>query len=81
MNAADEQIRDAITDALSRQGIDARNLSVEVSAGAVSVRGSVPSNEPRARVAPAVGAVVRNGKTAQIVVKVIPETPGDRRPH
>ena len=74
MKAADERIRTAITNALSRQGIDSANLSVDVADGAVSVRGSVPSNEQRARVAPAVGAVVQGGKTAQIAVQVIPAT-------
>ena len=73
MKAADQRIRIAIAHALSRQGVDARNLSVDVLDGAVSVRGSVPSNEQRARVAPAVGAVVQGGKTAQIAVQVIPQ--------
>jgi osmotically-inducible protein OsmY len=74
MSVTDERIRTAITHALSRQGVDARNLAVDVLDGAVSVRGSVPSNEQRARVAPAVGAVVQGGKTAQIAVQVIPQT-------
>ena len=72
MSPADKNIRNALAEAFARQGIDARNLDVEVAAGAVCVRGSVPSNEQRARLAPAVGAVVQGGKTAQIAVKVMP---------
>ena len=81
MNPADEDLRNAITDAFTRQGIDARNLAVEVSAGAVSVRGSVPNNEQRGRVPRTVASVVRGGKTAQIAVSVMPVagTPADSR--
>src|SRR5262249_47986837 len=77
MNPADEDLRNAITDAFTRQGIDARNLDVEVAAGAVSVRGSVPNHEQRGLVAPAVASVVPDGKTAQIAVSVIPVPPTD----
>ena len=77
MNPADEDLRNAITDAFSRQGIDARNLAVEVAAGAVSISGSVPSDEQRGLVPPAVASVVPDGKTVQIAVTVIPVPPTD----
>ena len=77
MSPADEDLRNAITDAFSRQGIDARNLAVEVAEGAVSISGSVPNDEQRGRVPRTVAAVVPDGKTVQIAVAVIPVPPTD----
>jgi hypothetical protein len=77
MNAEDEKIRNAITDAFTQRGVDARNLAVEVVAGAVSIRGSVPSEQQRGLVAPAAAAVSPNVKTLQIAVTVIPMASGD----
>jgi len=70
MNPADETIRNAITHALSERGIDSRRLSVNVVAGAVAIRGSVPSEEQRSRIPGTVAAVVPDDKTAQIAVSV-----------
>jgi hypothetical protein len=51
MNAGDEKVRDAVTDALTRPKVDARSLAVEVSNGHVMVRGTVPSAEQEAQLA------------------------------
>ncbi len=49
MNQTDEDIRDALTDAMSRDHIDARTLAVEVEDRAVYVKGTVPTVGERNR--------------------------------
>ncbi len=49
MNKTDEDIRDALTDAMSRDDIDARNLTVEVENRAVYVKGTVLTASERNR--------------------------------
>jgi osmotically-inducible protein OsmY len=75
MNAEDEKIRDAITDALMQHGIDARSLAVEVRDGAVSIRGSVPTQRQRDELVPTAAAVAPGRVTLQIAVTVAPAAP------
>jgi osmotically-inducible protein OsmY len=49
MNNRDESIRAKLLDRLTAVDVDARNLTIEVASGAVTVRGSVPSEEQRQR--------------------------------
>jgi hypothetical protein len=49
MNDRDELIRGKLLDRLTAVGVDARNLVVEVAAGVVTVRGTVPTHEERQR--------------------------------
>jgi osmotically-inducible protein OsmY len=77
MNSDDEKVRDAITDAFTRQGIDARNLAVEVRRGTVSIRGSVPTQRQRDELVPTAAAVAPGSVTLQIAVTVVPVAPGD----
>ncbi len=47
MSDRDELIRGKLLDRLTAVGVDARNLAVEVAAGTVTVRGTVPTPEAR----------------------------------
>ncbi len=47
MNPSDEKLRATVHDALTRANIDSRNLAIEVAAGRLSVKGSVPSEDQR----------------------------------
>jgi hypothetical protein len=49
MNERDEKLRGAVLDNLTRAKVDARNLAVEVVDGHVLVKGTVPTDEHRAR--------------------------------
>jgi osmotically-inducible protein OsmY len=49
MNNRDESIRAKLLDRLTAVDVDAGNLTIEVASGAVTVRGSVPSEEQRQR--------------------------------
>ena len=49
MTNRDESIRAKLLDRLTAVDVDARNLTIEVASGAVTVRGSVPSEEQRQR--------------------------------
>jgi hypothetical protein len=51
MIASDEKLRDAVTDALTRANVDARNLAIEVVDGQVLVKGTVPTREQGSRLA------------------------------
>jgi osmotically-inducible protein OsmY len=77
MNSDDEKVRDAITDAFTRQGIDACNLAVEVRRGTVSIRGSVPTQQQRDELVPTAAAVAPGSVTLQIAVTVVPVPPSD----
>ena len=77
MNRADENIRDAITDGLTRASIDARNLAVEVRDGSVSIKGMVPTEEQRRRLAKVVDATVIGIPQPLIEVNVLPVAPID----
>jgi hypothetical protein len=67
MDRDDEKIRDAIVADLKAAGIDARNLSVEVRAGAARVSGSVPTEEEKARIPRAAGVTAG---TPEVVIDV-----------
>jgi len=43
MHAPDRNIRDAVTDVLSRSGIDLRNLTIDAVDGCLSLNGTLPS--------------------------------------
>ena len=75
MNREDEKVRDIVTDAFTRGGIDGRNLAVEVVNGRVTVEGSVPTAEQRDRI----GAVLENATSAIGVIRVgvVPAAPSD----
>jgi hypothetical protein len=45
----DETIREKLLERLSAVDVDARNLAIEVATGSVIVRGSVPTEQQRAR--------------------------------
>ena len=49
MNNRDETIRAKLLDRLTAVDVDARNLTIEVTGGAVTARGSVPTEEQRQR--------------------------------
>ncbi|MDI1286584.1 MAG: BON domain-containing protein [Reyranella sp.] len=49
MNHRDELIRGKLLERLTAVDVDCRNLVVEVAAGAVTVRGAVPTEEERQR--------------------------------
>jgi osmotically-inducible protein OsmY len=49
MNNRDETIREKLLERLTAVDVDARNLAVEVAAGTVIVRGSVPTEQQRER--------------------------------
>ena len=49
MNERDESIREKLVERLAAVSVDARNLAIEVAAGTVLVRGSVPTEEQRQR--------------------------------
>jgi len=49
MNNRDETIREKLLERLSAVDVDARNLAIEVATGSVIVRGSVPTEQQRAR--------------------------------
>lgn len=49
MNKRDESIREKLVERLAAVSVDARNLAIEVAAGTVLVRGSVPTEEQRQR--------------------------------
>lgn len=72
MNRADEQIRDTLADRMSEADIDARNLTVEVAGGALSIKGTVPDNAQRDRLARLVAASQVSDRTLQWDVAVRP---------
>jgi hypothetical protein len=77
MNQQDERIRGAIHDALTQANIDARNLSIEVKGGAVDIKGSVPTDDERGRVAPTAAAAAPDATSCRINVGVLPVAPSD----
>ena len=77
MNRADEQIRDEITDEMTKANIDARNLTVEVVAKAVIVKGTVPDTDQRDRLARVVAASSVSDCTLQWDVTVEGVLPPD----
>lgn len=68
MNSRDEAIRDKLVDRLTAVGVDARSLAVEVANGIVIVKGSVPSEEQRARAEEAFAGA----RLLDIVVRPVP---------
>jgi hypothetical protein len=71
MNDRDELIRGKLLDRLTAVSVDARNLVVEVAAGLVTVRGSVPTEDERLR---ALEALI-GAHTLEIIVR--PVAPAD----
>jgi len=49
MNNRDESIREKFIERLTALDIDTRNLAIEVTTGSLIVRGSVPTEQQRAR--------------------------------
>jgi hypothetical protein len=82
MNRADEQIRDQLTDEMTRASIDARNLTVEVVEKAAIIKGTVPDTDQRDRLARLVASSVVSDTTLQwdvAVEKVPPPDSADGR--
>ena len=76
MNKRDETIREKLLDRLTALDIDARNLAIEVAAGTVVVRGSVPTEEQRQRTIEALAGA----HSLEIVVRAVaPADSDDRR--
>lgn len=72
----DEDIRNAVTDDLTRASVDARNLAIEVKAGRIFVAGTVESDDSLQRLL----AVLKghgDGRTVTCDVKVMPTVPSD----
>ncbi|HKV13880.1 MAG TPA: hypothetical protein VJQ81_02490 [Reyranella sp.] len=72
----DEDIRNAVTDELTRASVDARNLAIEVKEGRIFVAGTVGSDDSLQRLL----AVLKGHGDARIVtcdVKVLPTVPSD----
>ena len=49
MNKRDESVREKLVERLAAVNVDGRNLAIEVAAGMVLVRGSVPSELPQVK--------------------------------
>jgi hypothetical protein len=50
MNQADEERRGVFLDALTKAGIDGRNLAVECENGALDIKGTVPDEAQRQKI-------------------------------
>lgn len=72
MTQSDETIRNVLTDALTREGVDARNLGVEVTANAIRVEGTVPTEEQRSKLASILDAAGRELGSVSYLVEVKP---------
>lgn len=77
MNRADEQIRDSLTDEMTKANIDARNLTVEVVEKAVIIKGTVPDTDQRDRLARLVAPSVVSDTTLQWDVAIEDVPPPD----
>ena len=75
MNKRDETIRDKLLDRLTALDIDARNLAIEVAAGTVVVRGSVPTEEQQQRTIEALAGA----HSIEIVVRPVAAADSDDR--
>ncbi len=75
MNKRDETIRDKLLDRLTALDIDARNLAIEVAAGMVVVRGSVPTEEQQQRTIEALAGA----HSIEIVVRPVAAADSDDR--
>jgi hypothetical protein len=76
MNPQDEARRDALTDALTKASIDARNLTVEVVNGALLIKGTVPDDSARDKIQ-AIIATEKFGSAIQFDVGVAKVRPID----
>jgi hypothetical protein len=72
----DEDIRNAITDDLTRTSVDARNLTVEVRDGHIFVVGSVGSDDSVQRLLKVLKGY-GDARTVACDVKVMPTVPSD----
>src|SRR5262245_7779396 len=77
MNRADEQIRDQLTDDMTKANIDARNLTVEVVEKALIIKGTVPDTDQRDRLARLVASSAVSDSTLQWDVAVAKAPPPD----
>jgi hypothetical protein len=77
MNDDDEKFRNIITDAFTQQGIDARNLAVEVIGGAVMIKGSVPTERERDLIGSILATVASGITHPHTAVTVMPAAPID----
>jgi hypothetical protein len=76
MTPQDEARRDALTDALTKASIDARNLAIEVVDGALLIKGSVPDQSAYDRIQ-AIIATGLYGPAIQFEVSVAKVKPVD----
>ena len=77
MNRADEQIRDQLTDEMTKANIDARNLTVEVIDKSVIIKGTVPDTVQRDSLARVVAASAVSDTTLQWDVGIAKVPPPD----
>jgi len=75
MNNRDETIREKLLERLSAVDVDARNLAIEVATGSVIVRGSVPTEQQRARTIEALAGA----HSIEVLVRVAPIDSDDGR--
>jgi len=73
MNNRDETIREKLLERLSAVDVDARNLAIEVATGSVIVRGSVPTEQQRARTIEALAGA----HSIEVLVRPVAPVDGD----
>lgn len=72
MNPSDETLRDVLTDALTKEGIDARSLGVEVSESTIRVEGTVPTEEQRTHLISILDSAARELGSVSYLIAVKP---------
>jgi hypothetical protein len=77
MNPRDEDFRATILDCFSREGIDTRNVSLEVDDGVVKLTGSVPSEDQRSTLERLLKDRVANLAKIEYEMNVIPVAASD----
>ncbi len=77
MNQRDEDIRDTLTDAISRANIDARSLAIEVVNGTACVKGTVPTASERNRLEKLLSQHRNSAGAIDCLVEVAEAAPSD----
>jgi len=77
MNAQDEKIRGRLNDAFTANGVDVRNLAIEVVNGHVLVKGTVPSTDELERLASLLRRTVDRATPLDCDVSVLAVAPSD----
>lgn len=77
MNAQDEKIRGRLNDTLTANGVDVRNLAIEVVNGHALVKGTVPSTDELERLVGLLRRSVEQTASIDCEVSVLPVAPSD----